>query len=291
MLRTTLAAITLTAAASAASAVDIRVTLESLAPAGGTALTPVWVGFHDGSFDSYDGGLAAQPGLERLAEDGDTSFLSADFQAGASYVSGGVGGLFAGAQPMGERVDGTIVSAGPGPLLPGQTTSQVFSIAADGTNRYFSYASMVLPSNDYFVANGSATAHDLMDLLDGSGSISFVIGAPGTVNDAGTEEEDFDFAAPPLGGLQGLFPGAGFSGDAGQTAPDQGPADATAVVTSVAGDPYASYLNNDGYDLTGLNFNELPVGIARVTLTAVPEPATLALAALGLAGVVGLRRR
>ncbi|TWT73480.1 hypothetical protein Pla123a_38160 [Posidoniimonas polymericola] len=291
MLRTTLIALTLAASATAASAVDIRVTIESLAPAGGAVLTPVWVGFHDGSFDSYDGGLSAQPGLERLAEDGNTGPISADFLAGRTYVDGGVSGTFDNAQPAGQRVDGTIVSAGPGPLLPGQTTSQVFSIASDGANRYFSYASMVLPSNDYFVANGSPTAHDLMDLLDGSGSLSFVIGAPGTVNDAGTEEEDFDFAAPDLGGLNGLFPGAGFGGIAGQTGPDQGPADATTVVANVAGDPYANFLNNDGFDLTGLNFNELPVGIARVTLTAVPEPATVALAALTLAGVVGWRRR
>ena len=62
------------------------VTVENHAPAGGTFQTPVWVGLHDGTFDSYDAGLLASAlplagsgALERLAEDGDTGPLASDF--------------------------------------------------------------------------------------------------------------------------------------------------------------------------------------------------------------------
>ena len=34
---------------------EIQVTVTNNAPAGGAYLTPVWLGFHDGSFDSYNG--------------------------------------------------------------------------------------------------------------------------------------------------------------------------------------------------------------------------------------------
>ena len=54
-------AITMTLAISAtlslttsAIAATLRVTVDNLAPINGNFLTPVWVGFHDGSFDIYD---------------------------------------------------------------------------------------------------------------------------------------------------------------------------------------------------------------------------------------------
>ncbi len=66
--------LTLTSLATTASAVQantlFRVEIENIGPTGGVAITPVWVGFHDGSFDSYNGGLSNQLGLELLAEDG-----------------------------------------------------------------------------------------------------------------------------------------------------------------------------------------------------------------------------
>lgn len=40
----------------AALALQVEVTVTSNAPTGGVYLTPLWVGFHDGSFDSYNGG-------------------------------------------------------------------------------------------------------------------------------------------------------------------------------------------------------------------------------------------
>ena len=60
--------------ANAAEPLELTVTIENLAPRNGTNQTPHWVGFHDGSFDVYDGGTPADslpaPGsvaVERLA--------------------------------------------------------------------------------------------------------------------------------------------------------------------------------------------------------------------------------
>lgn len=79
---------------------QVRVEIQSNAPQGGVALTPLWVGFHNGSFDSYNGGLSAEEGLERIAEDGNASVLSNDFLAGRTYVQNGVGGVFDTAQTL-----------------------------------------------------------------------------------------------------------------------------------------------------------------------------------------------
>ena len=70
--------------------VHVKVTVENLAPENGTFLTPAWIGFHDGGFDSYDGGAAASAGLERIAEDGNPAGLSMEFiDSGAGH--GGCG--------------------------------------------------------------------------------------------------------------------------------------------------------------------------------------------------------
>jgi len=269
-----------------AQAAEVEVVVTNVGPAGGVQITPLWVGFHNGSFDSYNGGLTAQAGLEDLAETGSTAGISADFLAGNTYVQGGVSGVFATAQTTG-RVDGTLASAGPPPIEPGESASQTFDIAIDGTNRYFSYASMVLPSSDYFIANGNATAHDLSSLYNApvGSEITFFIGQ--TVNDAGTEVNDF-LTSP----ANGLFPGLGLpAGVASDGAAQNG------VIANVNGIPYAGFLNSPGSldtnpDAALIDFNRGDLyanGIAQVTIRVVPEPGSLAL--LGLGGLAMVRRR
>ncbi|NES75910.1 MULTISPECIES: spondin domain-containing protein [Okeania] len=275
--------------ASVAQALTLKVEVENLGLDGGVALTPVWVGFHDGSFDSYNGGLPSEKGLERIAEDGNTMPISIDFLANKTYVQGGMSGVFDSTQ-VGTRVDGAI---GGGPITAETMAMSTFDVTPDESNRWFSYVSMVLPSNDYYVANGNPFAWDLMDLFTGNQSqISFNIGLPGTVNDAGTEVNNFSTSAG-----NGLFPEL----PAGQGGQNQG-ADENGVNANVA-DPYANFLNrptNFDTAFADLDFNDTtlyPNGIASITISvesqSVPESSTTVglMAMVGLFVFGGLRRR
>ena len=149
---------------------QVTVSIENLSPENGTSLTPLWVGFHNGEFDTYDRGEAVSVGLERLAEDGNTAVLSGEFAADGN-----------------GQTDGVIGSA---PIQPGTTASEEFTLDFDlGNTNYFSYASMILPSNDFFVSNGNPLAHEIFD-EEGNfiGTEFFIVGSD--VLDAGTEVND-----------------------------------------------------------------------------------------------------
>ena len=177
-----------------------RVVVTNPAPEGGTCMSPTWVGIHDGSFDIYDGGEPASPGLERLAEDGTTATISDEFSAigeGAVYQN--------------------VVN--PGPLCPGEYAFMNFEVFVEpGQKLYFSYASMVLPSNDAFVANGNPKANLVFD-ADGDLVEVLVEETGSDVLDAGTEVNDelpentafFGQMAPDTGvdenGVVGPHPG------------------------------------------------------------------------------------
>ena len=122
--------------------VSVTVRIENLAPADGTFLTPVWVGFHDGSFSVGRVGEAASPGLERIAEDGNTGPLAHEF------LDDGSG-----------SVEATILSGGAiPPFAPGQSTTMTFELnPLQPGSRFLSFASMVIPSNDAFVTRGPAS--------------------------------------------------------------------------------------------------------------------------------------
>ena len=155
-----------------ATAAEVEVIIENVAPSQGVFFTPVWVGFHPGSFDSYDAGAAAAafPGLENIAEDGNSGPLSERF---ATEVPDGAQATVPGPN---------------GPIFPGDKA--VFKAELDpAVHRYFSYVSMVIPSNDAFVANGNPTTHRVFD-TDGefTGFSFYILGSE--VNDAGTEVND-----------------------------------------------------------------------------------------------------
>ena len=257
-------------AANSAMAEQVKVTISNNAATGGVYLTPVWVGFHDGSFDSYDGGSATSPELARLAEDGNTEPISMAFAAD------------------GTRVQGALANGGP--IAPGTTVMGTFDIDASSANQYFSYASMVLPSNDYFVANGNPLAHDLSSLVGAAAgtSISFNIMS---VNDAGTEVNDFDTSAG-----NGLFPQLNLP--AGQGAPDTG-VDENGVAVNITTSPFTGFLNapadlgtNPDAALIDFTRTDLyPNGIATVTIEVIPEPTMASLLAIGATGLVARRRR
>ena len=155
---------------------SVVITIENAQPRNGVFLTPPWIGIHDGTFDTYDGGSPANVPLggneiESLAEDGNNAPLTATFDA---------------LQPGSPQVQGV---AGPtGPLAPGQRVSVTLNVNPL-TDRYFSYASMIIPSNDAFIANGNPLAHQLFDVNGNFVGTGFVVSGDET-NDAGTEAND-----------------------------------------------------------------------------------------------------
>ena len=93
---------------------------------------------------------------------------------------------------------------------------------------------MVLPTSDFFIANGSPVAHNISDILSNGGEVSFFIGTPNSgTNDAGTEKEDFGFSAG-----NPLFEGRNLP--AGQASPNQG-FETRLPIANVTGDPFAAF--------------------------------------------------
>ena len=249
----------------AAQASDVTFTFTNLAPAGGVGVAPLWLGLHDGSFDSFDAGSAASMAIERAAEDGNPVPLSNAF---ASAVAGGVQTILPG-----------------GPRFPGASSSfTLHNVDLSGSNRYLSYAAMVVLSNDYFIGNDNARQIDLAGLA-GGGSLSLALGGAGQVYDAGTELNDFKYSV-----ANGAF---GIGG--GQTQANQGD-DEHGVVHLVTGNPYAGFANANlvpaNFDWTPLNFNANPAfGRLDISVSPVPEPASYAMLLAGLAAVGCLARR
>ena len=230
----------------------VELTVENLQPADGFFLTPVWAAFHNGGFDFFDAGGSASSSLEAIAEEGDVSGLVSDF---AGFGSG-QGAVF-------TNSDGF---AGAPVIDPGETVSMIFDL--DASERYLSFATMAIPSNDGFFGNDDGMG---IEVLDAGGN--FVFGSPleftfAQLWDAGTELNN------------GL--GAAFSATGG-TATDT--ADAIAL--------HAGLDNFDGTNTAAgstINFaNANGSSALRLTLAAVPEPNSMFV--VGLLGMVGLVRR
>ena len=246
------ATLTLIISSIALAQTQIEVSLTTDGPVG---LAPAFAAFHDGTYDIFDVGSMASPGLELLAELGDASTLLATVPAGVNAQSFAAGG----------------------PFLPagGNTGSAQFSV--DGTQTSFSLASMILPSNDYFIGNSAAL--DISSLLGASAgtqlSFSYSQGY-----DAGTEAEDFAFG--PGGGLVGI------------TTPADPPGGTVTMdpISLVTGpDPFAAFANLEpvNFDTSSIDFTG--ASIATVTLTVVPEPASFGLAGGAALTLLGYLRR
>ena len=198
--------------------------------------------------------------LERLAEDGNVMPLSALFSA------------------SGKGATDAVIMSGGGPFAPGAIETMTIMLDSEDLQaRYFSFGSMVIPSNDAFIGNDNPTAYQV---FDGGGNFLgvdfFVTGSE--ILDAGTEENT------EIPEQTAFF---------GQTVPDTGIPEG-GVVHSHPG--YLGSLGNPGDPsiladpmFMGADFTIPGYPVARITLTAVPAPGAIAL--LGLAGLIGLRRR
>ncbi len=224
--------------------VDLLVTVENLAPANSITFAPLRVGFHNGTFDAFNNAQAATAPIISVAEGGSGSAWFPAFQA---------------ADPTATL--GTIVPNPAGPLLPGATASTVFSIDTS-INRFFTFASMVVPSNDVFIGNDSPTAYMLFDEL-GQLNLTNITQRGRDIWDAGSETTDplnaaflavgnNDLRTPENGVVSFNFAGlSAFNG-----------------LTTAAGYEFDSQLTAD-------------LEVYRITFSLVPEPSSFALVALG----------
>ncbi len=196
---------------SPAAAITLKVTMTNLAPRQGQGIAPVWFGFHDGSFDLFDEGQPASLAIEMMAEDGivgnpqgriPPDFVGDFIAAGADPVALTIAssnsitnnfaispaGLRGGYQDLlffDRRVDPYF-----GVQLRSETTTRVVTLEEDSSLiKYFSYAGMIFPTNDGFIANEDSKAINIFD-DEGKFLGADLIITGSDVWDAGTEEND-----------------------------------------------------------------------------------------------------
>ncbi|MGD1715420.1 spondin domain-containing protein [Dapis sp. BLCC M172] len=159
---------------------NVRVLVENVVSQGTEAtsvfFSPVWVGFHDGSYNLFNIGGTATPGLERLAEDAIftptddfSETISTEFAASGAGSTAGV------------------VSPGV-PFAQGSLGVGAFNVD-ESQDRFMTYGAMILPSNDGFIGNDSPLA---IEVFDNGGNFlgPEIIVSGDRVWDAGTEIND-----------------------------------------------------------------------------------------------------
>lgn len=246
---------------SQATTATIRVTVQNLAPANSISLAPVHFGFGSGTFDSFNAGSAAflfgQPTvatapITTIAEGG----------SGSTWQP-----AFGSTEPGANR--GTVLGPVVPAFLPGQSAS--LDLTVNTANPFFTFGTMVVPSNDHFLGNDDPTEYRVFD-ASGNLILNSITQAANEIWDNGSETENPANAAFLVGGVNANrvdengvvhFDFAGLSTFNG--------------LATVAG------YNYDHSTLTS------STDVLRISFAVVPEPTTLCL--LGSAGVLMLRRR
>lgn len=252
--RVSLVACSLLLAANTATAGMVKVTVTNHGNSS-FSLTPLWFGFHGGGFDLFNPGSGASSSLEALAEEGVVSGLLADFSA---------------TSPGG--VQGVVLAPGgfPGaPIIePGESATVDVDVDAM-VNRFFSFASMIIPSNDTFIGTPSP-----VEVFDTSGNL---LGGSRTINifgrqlwDSGTEVNN------TMGAAFSTIPG---------TATDE-----NGVVHLLQPPGLDNFLNSETPAGRIVNLIGPDQLVASITISGVPEPSTI-ISFSGLVGMLLWRRR
>jgi len=241
------------------SAESVRIEIENLGSSTDFFLTPLWVGLHNGSFDLFDVGGTASAGLEQLAETGSPVTLMGEF-AGPNRL-----------QSVAADPAGFGSMAGQPPVIdPGNTAVTEIPIMNPATYRYFSFASMVIPSNDSFIGNGDPLAYELFDAIGNFNGTKLIDITAANIYDAGTEDNT------------GL--GAAFSANGGT--------ETVTIGGTVSQGPDLSNFVGTG-TAAGTTIGAVPgsTPFARITISVVPEPSSLLLGGIGLLGMLGMARK
>lgn len=256
---TTALFVTMLSVSAFSHAAMLRVTIENNAQANGLSFTPLYVAFHSAAFDVFNTGDTASAGVKAIAELGQAGTLRDERLAVDANSQGGL--LFP---------DG-----GMRPLFPGESGSRLFEIADPMSNMFFSFISMILPSNDTFFGND-----DAVQLFDSSGNfianrVFEITGAD--LYDAGTEALDV-LAAPFV---------------QGSTATNN-PTDMNTSIRaaeSLAAFAGLTLANGSVLDAALIDFiNNPDLSIATIRVEEVPAPSAFALILLISAGLFAKRR-
>ncbi len=239
-----------------AALVSLTVTVENRAPANGVAFAPLHFGFNKGVFDSFNNGAVAGPAIVSVAEGGSGSAWQPAFMAADPTATRGI--------------------VGPGmPLLAGGSAS--LTVLVDSVlNPFFTFGSMVIPSNDLFIGNDSPTRFRVLDAA-GNLLVPSISQLVSDIWDAGSEVADPANAAFVVGGTNSL------------RTPQNGVVSFSASelnvfngVTTGAGYVFSSAGLTANREIYRINFSATPV----------PEPATTTLVAGALLALgVSTRRR
>ena len=153
---------------------------------------------------------------------------------------------------------------------PGESVSQTITVSDPASNRYLTYASMVIPSNDAFIGNGNPMAYAVFH-ADGSFAGPLTIDIVGSnVYDAGTEINN------------GM--GAAFSALGGTDSDEGSVVELHGGLNNFLGTQTAA-----GTTINSALAAETP--LARIVIEAVPEPSAVVLSVLGVLGLIGQRKR
>ena len=164
-----------------AAQVQVTITVDNLAPTNSVSFAPLHFGFNNGTFDAFNIGQVATAPIISIAEGGSGSARQPAFAAADSTAT-----------------RGTISGA----LVPGAVNS--FSVRVDtAINQFFTFALMVVPSNDLFIGNDSPTRFRLFDTA-GNLLINSIGQRASDIWDNGSEIADPAAAAFVVGGTNSL---------------------------------------------------------------------------------------